>query len=263
MDVSASGFYEKKGSNYLPTEATIGPWSAEAQHGGPPSALITAAMDAHNPRENTRLARIALEILRPIPLGPTEIDVHVERHGKKIELLAAEMKVNGHLVMIGRAWRIRVDKDQGPGIGLESVVPPSRFQARPITESEIYFPYGRSMEWSFDSGSFDEVGPAVAWARPKIPLVSGEATSSIARLMLMIDSANGISSVLPFGAWTFVPVDLVVSLYGVPQTEWIGMAAETIIGRDGIGQTKTTIFDESSSIGSSLHTLFVEPIRAT
>jgi hypothetical protein len=46
-----------------------GPWSIDAQHGGPPSALAARAMEACEPTENQRLASVLVDIVRPVPLG--------------------------------------------------------------------------------------------------------------------------------------------------------------------------------------------------
>jgi hypothetical protein len=73
----------------------------------------------------------------------------------------------------------------------------------------------------------------------------------------MVDSANGISAELPVTEFTFVPVDLNVVLHRAPEGEWVGMHAATTIEDDGIGLTRTRLFDAKGSVGGSLHTLFV------
>jgi hypothetical protein len=75
----------------------------------------------------------------------------------------------------------------------------------------------------------------------------------------MIDSANGISAELSILNWTFVPIDMTVGLYRQPIGPWVGMAARTSIGSEGIGQTTATTFDSQGSNGNSIHTLFVRP----
>src|SRR5690348_2331568 len=43
-------FYELAGQgSYVATAATAGPWSPDAQHGGPPSALAVRALEQHEP----------------------------------------------------------------------------------------------------------------------------------------------------------------------------------------------------------------------
>jgi acyl-CoA thioesterase len=75
----------------------------------------------------------------------------------------------------------------------------------------------------------------------------------------MVDSANGISGELSPAQFTFVPVELTVSVLRHPRTEWVGMSARTTIDGDGIGHTRAELFDEAGYLGTALQTLFVSP----
>jgi hypothetical protein len=44
-------FFHRDGDRYVPTELTRGPWSAEAQHGGPPAALLGTVLERTDRRE--------------------------------------------------------------------------------------------------------------------------------------------------------------------------------------------------------------------
>lgn len=50
--------------------ATAGPWSAESQHAGPPSALLGRAIERFEPREGHRLGRVSVDILGAVPVEP-------------------------------------------------------------------------------------------------------------------------------------------------------------------------------------------------
>jgi hypothetical protein len=115
------------------------------------------------------------------------------------------------------------------------------------------------MEWRFVEGSFQEPGPATVWSRPRIPLVAGEPVSPIGRLLLMVDSANGVSAELLPSRFTFVPVEMTVSVLRAPRTEWVGMRAQTFLAPDGVGQTRADLFDEEGPLGLATQTLFVAP----
>ena len=119
------------------------------------------------------------------------------------------------------------------------------------------FPYGEAIEWRFVHGGFDELGPATVWARCRIPLVRGSVLTGLQRVLIMVDSANGISAVLPFATWTFVPVALIVTAQRLPKAEWVGMAAQTAVDEDGIGVTEVTLFDAQGAFGRALQTLYV------
>lgn len=80
---SPSAFYVRNGDELLPAPTTAGPWDPGLQHGGPPAALLGAALEATAPRAGTRLAHFALEFLSPVPLAPMRIATEVVRPGKK------------------------------------------------------------------------------------------------------------------------------------------------------------------------------------
>jgi hypothetical protein len=97
------------------------------------------------------------------------------------------------------------------------------------------------------------------WTRCRIPLVRGDTLTGLQRVLVMVDSANGISAILPIAAWTFVPVDLIVTVHRFPETERVGMAARTVLGSDGIGMTDSTLFDAEGAFGRAVQTLYVAP----
>jgi hypothetical protein len=160
--------------------------------------------------------------------------------------------------MRATAWHVRVEPGRSP-----AVPPPFVPPELPQVESEARFPqmgrfpYGDALEWRFVRGGYDRSGPATVWTRCRIPLVRGEALTGLDRVLIAVDSANGVSAELPFAEWTFVPIDLMVVLTREPGQEWVGMDARTIIGSDGVGATDTLLFDADGGIGRAVQTLYV------
>src|SRR4051812_42825407 len=60
--------YEPDGDVLVPTALTRGPWDPRHQHAGPPSALLARAIEAAGGIEDGQLARITVDILRPVAL---------------------------------------------------------------------------------------------------------------------------------------------------------------------------------------------------
>lgn len=73
MNLPNSFFRQTDNAKYEPTEATIGPWSSELQHGGPPCALLTNALRLFPSTENLKIARVTIEFFSAIPVTPCEI----------------------------------------------------------------------------------------------------------------------------------------------------------------------------------------------
>ena len=254
-------FFRKTGEGkYEPTEATIGPWSSDLQHGGPPCALLTHALRIFPSSDNLKMVRITIEFFSAVPIKPCEIKIKKVRAGKKIEFLRGQYISEGKTILLAHAWRIEsqmgITKPVSDGFKLPRLPDP---QVQISFPGITYFPYLDAIEWRFTEGSFDKMGPATVWTRPRIPLIEGFEIDGLESLILMIDSANGASAELDVLKWTFVPVDMTVGFYRQPIGPWVGMAARTSIGKEGIGQSTTTIFDSKGSIGRSIHTLFIRP----
>ncbi|MGH2968238.1 MAG: acyl-CoA thioesterase domain-containing protein, partial [Solirubrobacteraceae bacterium] len=103
----SEAFYEPLGDGrYRSTAHTAGPWDPRNQHAGPPAALLGRALERCEPREATLLARVTFEILGPVPVAQVEVETRVARPGRTVELLEAELRAGGRVVMSARAWRL-------------------------------------------------------------------------------------------------------------------------------------------------------------
>ncbi len=245
---------------YHPTEATVGPWSAEFQHGGPPIALLAHALAGHPAAVPMELARLTVEFLGPVPLDPCQVSVRVVRPGKRIELLQATYAVDGRAVLSAHAWRMRREPGICPAV-------PDRWEPPTLPPPQTTrffggtdgFPFGHCMEWRFVQGGFDRPGAATVWGRLRVPLILEQEPNGLESLLALLDSANGVSAELDISHWSFVPVDLSLNLVRLPVGPWVGMTATTVIDSGGIGLVKTRAFDACGALGASLHTLFVRP----
>ena len=64
-------FYTLDGERFISSELTRGPWSNQHQHGGPPCALLGRALSRHGDEADAFfLARMTVELLRPVPIAP-------------------------------------------------------------------------------------------------------------------------------------------------------------------------------------------------
>ena len=248
-------FYSLDGGLATPSELTRGPWDPNAQHAGPPSALLARALELCEPRDGARVARVTVEILAPVPIAPLAVTARVARPGRSVELLEASLASPDGEVMRARGWRvaaadITVDwEQQQPPPGRES------------GEALEFFPTGDSVGWHtameiiFARGRFLEPGPATVWMRPRVPLVEGEAITPLQRTMLAADGGNGVSAPLDWSRFIFINTDLTVHLLRPPGEEWVCLDSVTHV--DGLGFTDTALWDERGRIGRAAQTLLV------
>ncbi len=257
-------FYRLVGDDrFESTSATAGPWSPQLSHGSPPAALLLRTIEHALPRPDVRVARIAFDFLGTVAVSEVAVSAEMVRPGSRIELCRSRLAIGGRTAMEATAWRISTAPGRSPEVRDSRQVPPLPAERTEQLFVDVpRFGYGEALEWRFVEGRFDRPGPSTVYTRPLIPLLEGEEVSPLGRLLLMVDSANGISAELQPSQFTFVPVELTVSVLRHPRTEWVGMSARTTLDGDGIGHTHADLFDQAGYLGTALQTLFVAPAAA-
>jgi hypothetical protein len=252
-------FYLPDGDALVSTELTRGPWDPNAQHAGPPAALLGRAVERCEPRPDTQVGRITFEILGPVPLAPLRASARIVRPGRSVELLEASLSAPEGEVMRASAWRLRTG-----AVELDPEPPPDPPPPGPAAGSkEPFFPvregagYHTAMEICFVSGGFLEPGPAMVWMRSRVPLVAGEDTSPLGRVLIAADAGNGVSAALDWRRYLFINTDLSVHLKRLPEGEWVGLDAVTYPEPHGIGLADTALWDERGRLGRAAQTLVV------
>ncbi|GAA0599779.1 thioesterase family protein [Kutzneria viridogrisea] len=256
-----NAFYEQLDDNrFAASEHSRGPWDANAQHGGPPSALLGRAVESRpGARPGFRLARMTFEISRPVPIAELVVSTRVLKSGRSAELVEAELaQPGGDPLLRARALLVRVAEQPLPAIADPTVLPgPDQAEPKPFFPVAYEVGYHNAMEWRFVSGAFQEPGPATCWLRMRMPLVAGEQPSPLVRVLIAADSGNGVSTVLDWRTHTFINPDLTVHLHRYPVGEWVCLDARTTVDAGGIGLADTALHDEKGVIGRGAQSLLV------
>lgn len=264
VTVAATCFYEPLGDDrYRSTEHTVGPWDEAAQHGGPPAALLARALERTGGHSEATVTRMTVDILGPVPVADVRVRTRVLRSGRSVELVEAELDSGGRAVMRATAWRIRraalelpsASADEGGGGRPVPSFPETPEPAGPGWGGG----YLSALEWRPVAGRPFEPGPATIWARMRFPLVAGEEPTGLQRVMVVADSGNGVSSVLPIDRWLFINTDLSVHLLAVPVGEWICLDARTHVDEAGFGLAASRLFDRDRLVARGAQTLYVAP----
>jgi acyl-coenzyme A thioesterase PaaI-like protein len=256
--VHDDAFYLPTGPDrFQATVATQGPWDPGYQHGGPPTALLAAAVESHTGAAGMRIARMTAEFLRPVPVGEVTVRVTVLRPGRRVQLVEADLLHEGAVVITARAWQHAVDTGALPPATTTEPAPPVP-DAGGSTATWDRFGYGRALEWrptAGDPGSGK--GPAAVWARLRVPLVAGRDTAGLDRLLVLADSANGVSLELPMTEWLSMPTALTVTVLRPPTDEWVHLDARTHLAGDGVGLSHGQLSDSGGLVAVATQPLHV------
>lgn len=254
-----AAFYERlSDEEFRATEHTVGPWSPQHQHMGPPAALLTRALERTAPDVPSLLARITVEVHGPVPVSELRVRAWRVRPGRSVSLAAGELIAGDRTVATASAWWIAVGDTAEVAAGLPDPLPPVT-SAQPMTGPDWPSGYLDAMEWRTVKGSFGPPGPATIWARQLVDLVEGEEPSGMQRLMTVADSGNGVSNRLHPREWLFINTELSVHAWRAPAGEWIGLDATTTIGPHGIGVAMSYLHDETGAVGRGTQELLIRP----
>ena len=251
---------------YASTELTRGPWDPDAQHAGPPAALIGREIErlgegriggADGPP--AQVGRVTYEILRPVPIAPLSVSAKIVRPGRSVEMVEATLSSDDGPLVRATAWRLRTAEVEFPEPGERAAPPPGPNEGKPgeFFHTGYDVGYHAAMDYRFVSGAFMEPGPAIVWMRPRVPLLPGEEFTPLQRVLVAADSGNGVSAALDWRRYLFINVDLSVHLHRMPEGEWVCLDALTIPEHDGVGLADTRLLDRRGPIGRGLQTLLV------
>lgn len=258
MDVPSALYLPLGDDAYEATPLTTGPWSAEAQHGGPPAALLARAVERAGGIEGGQTVRVAFDILGPVPVGRLRVTSRVLRPGRRVELVEATLDRGDRPLMRVTAWRTR-SAEGGPAPAEPAPHRPEDGAPGDLSFFRENVAYHRALDWRVVHGDFTRPGPGAAWTRPLCALVEGEPMTPLEHLVVMTDASSGLSSVLDWSTTSFANVDLVVSLRRPPRGEWLATDATTHLGGTGTAQCFAALYDADGMVGRSSQSLLVEP----
>lgn len=254
-------FTTPDGSWFQPTDWTRGPWDVDACHAGPPTALLVRAMEQLAPSQ--RLARILVEIMRPIPMSGFRVQAEVRRPGRSVTLTEAEVFDEERVLV--RAFGMHLRRlDEFPVATAPFVLPdlasavPGPFPIQATTHGEKAF--NTSVEVRYEPGSSrGDGGPTRMWMRSLVPILADEEPSGFQRICPLADSGNGISWNEYLDRVLFLNPDLVLSFVREPEGEWFFTDSRSHWQPDGTGVADSELFDERGPVGRATQTLLLDP----
>ena len=209
-----------------------------------------------------RLARMTVELVRPVPVAPLVVTARVVRPGKRVQLLEAELFAADS--QVARAVGLRIaqaslDLPEGSVLEEEPPSPPDDVERLTLDHWGYTGLHNGGMEIRVVEGSFLEPGPATAWFRLCYPIVPGEEPSPFQRAAAAGDFGNGLSQMFGMAEWVFVNPDVSVSVFREPVGEWIALRSRTYLDPNGSGLAESELYDSDGRIGRATQSLLVTP----
>jgi hypothetical protein len=263
----ARALYVRDGDAFVGTACTKGSWHANGQSGGAVLALLGHALEDVPTLAPMSLARLTVDLVRPVPLGERLwIETDVKRDGKKIQVVDLVVTTAGSEHVIARALRVR-DADLTSLTGMPrstttddpaSLLPPREeleaVEDRPGVAE--FLRYGAELYRTTEPVN----GTHGLWVRLRVPVVAGEAIRPTSLTALPMDCVNLIGVQLdPAGASAINP-DVTAHVTRSPVGEWVALTGNTWYSHEvGHGVSAATLSDEHGVFGVTSTSQLVQP----
>ena len=251
--------YRVDGNSVVTSPNAAGPWDRRMQHGSAPSALVTWAAERIPTPVPMNIARVTIDLMRPVPVAPLTIETEVLREGRKIQLCEVKLLADGVQVVGATVLKIKRQSQPLPDDVRElPVTLPSPEDSLVEDGHGATSPFAGMVSMRAARGRFGMVGPAAIWFRIDQPLIAGSPISQAMRAVVAADFSNGTASTLDFREWTYINADLTVNFARQPVGEWILLDGESWIGPDGAGLAMSRLADRQGYFGRAVQSLVIE-----
>jgi hypothetical protein len=268
----ASAVFLRDGDAFLPTRLANGPWAEGALHGGPTAALLAHACTSmeSSSGEPLRLARLTVDLLRPVPRAALRVEARIARPGRKVDWVDAVIRAGDVEVARGSALRVRrqpVVAPPGADAASRGAAGDPTFDGGPedgeppVPLRKVEGFHSLGLDLRFVRSNLDRTGPGQMWVRLRQPMIEGEPITPLMRAMAAADFPNAVSKVLPFEGFSFINPDLVVALWRDPVGEWVGLDAVTRADLDqGVGSAEAVLCDRDGPFGRAQQTVLLDQL---
>jgi hypothetical protein len=250
---------------FVPTDFARGPWDSDACHGGPPTALLARAAERALP--HLRLARLTVELLRPVPMAGFTVATEVAKAGRATGTTrAAIVDAGGDIRALATGTHVTVS----PAALFPATLDNSDVATPRLADAEPgSFPFNRlrhdrpgfnrAVEMRYPPGEDPGAGATTVWMRT-IALLPGEEPSPFQRICPLADCGNAFSRHADPDQVQFINTDLTIALHRDPVGEWLGSRASSQWQPSGVGLADALLFDDRGVVGRALQTLLLRPV---
>jgi hypothetical protein len=260
--------FVEDGASLVPTSYAVGPWRRDTLHGSAVAALLGSVLE----RDDATVARVTVDILSTLRLGPMQLSVSEDEGGRRVRRRTAVLHGPDRPVAQATALYISVSPESA-GAASESearkeVSGARRDSAGPPPQPLAPLPEGRTGWPGFESSAMalytmrSEPGEMLGWFRLLVPALVGHPATGLPAALAAADYASGATHmVLSLKRWTFMSTDLTLNLIRPPVGDWVGLtAAPALVGATGVGLTTGVLHDGSGTFARCSQTQFIRPV---
>lgn len=264
----SNAVFIRDGELFHPQPNAGSPWSPTTLHGAAPAGLIGYAMEQLLPSTDMQLARLTIDLFRPVPMAPLRLQSEVIRAGRKIQVVqvsiwSGEVEICRSTGIMLRQTPITLAADTLPPtdkpIGPEGLATTGIREGADASAFTLLPGFHTIIEARRVSGIAGK-GVGCVWLRIPVPLIEGIENSPLMRVAALSDLGNGIAQLQAGEGVGFINADISLNLHRLPEGEWICVDARTLAQPCGIGMVETVLYDHLGPIGRVTQVNLANPI---
>src|SRR6185312_15086414 len=113
-DLLMEAVFRVDGDRVIVSPHAAGPWDPGLQHGSAPASLAVWAAERIPTPAPMRIARVTVDLMRPVPLKVLTLQTEVLREGRKIQLCAVRLRADGVVTVSATVLKIKSQSQQLP-----------------------------------------------------------------------------------------------------------------------------------------------------
>jgi hypothetical protein len=231
-------------------------------HGGAPAGLLAHCLEQSVANPHLQPARLTIDLIRPVPKLPLSVQLRRIRQGRRIVLEEARLEADGKTVAIATTLFVLPQPVSVPDHApVRAPLLPLPDALEDVTFREVLFASSENTPPGLHStvsmrpvSSLTESGRGQAWLALPVPVLPGVITSPFMLAALIADFSNGVGQLSLGNNTGMINADINLQLLRLPQGEWIGLDATTLVQANGVGMVLADLHDTGGLFGQVVQT---------
>ncbi len=238
---------------FHPTENARSRWGDDMLNGPAVVSLAAWHLEQRFGVDGFLPARLTVDLFKAARRLPTTVRSRLVRDGHRVR--NAECDVVQGEVTVARATLVQY-RQSAPPPGQEWVVD-AVFDAPPTVQPHVFFIGSDAEGWNPNGAVHQNTSRKRVYHSP-IDVVAGHGITPFVRTVVVAEATSLVSHLGTKGIG-YINGDLTVALSRLPQSEYIGVQADSHWVCDGISVGAGTLFDDAGPFGTGLVTAIANP----
>ncbi|TVS18651.1 MAG: thioesterase family protein [Gammaproteobacteria bacterium] len=261
--------FTRDGAAWVPTSAAMGPWG-DTLHGGAPAALICHLLE-EAAGGALQLARLSMDLFRPVPALPLEVSVRSLRKGRRLAVHEAVLSGGGKELVRATSLHTAAMAVSAEANAAVCPLPPESTLTETSLADVVRAQSGRALPGRDglhlrlmvrrDSG-LDGGGAGGGWLRLPLDLAPGLPLAPMVHLAALADFANGVSQRRleePEGRIGFINADISLHVLRPPAAGAVGLVSRNQHSAEGRGLVSAECWQADGLIARVVQSVLAQP----